>query len=98
MDQTVNLTSLTSVVRIYLFPPPKSDTPTGRRFLVEKGNCRSAASAVLTRLHLTVNNRYSVALLLTCERRRTQTFALPYRLLSRRDAPALCAGMYLFPL
>lgn len=26
MDQTVNLTSTTSVVRIYLFPPPKSDT------------------------------------------------------------------------
>ena len=29
MDQTVNLTSPTLVVRIYLFPPPKSDTFSG---------------------------------------------------------------------
>ena len=36
LGRPVNLTSLTSVVRIYLFPPPKSDTPVGCRFLVEK--------------------------------------------------------------
>ena len=35
MDQTVNLTSTTSVVRIYLFPPP-SGTLTGAAFGVGK--------------------------------------------------------------
>lgn len=34
MDQTVNLTSLTSVVRIYLFPPQKGDTSIGYRLFV----------------------------------------------------------------
>ena len=36
MDQTVNLTSTTSVVRIYLFPPPKGDTHRASPFVLRE--------------------------------------------------------------
>ena len=81
MDQTVNLTSLTSVVRIYLFPPPKSDTLSGVAFWLRKGNCRSAGSAVV---------RASGA--------GQKLSSLLFLFLSRRDALAPCASMYLFLL
>ena len=48
MDQTVNLTSLTSVVRIYLFPPPKGDIRQGIAFCVAgKDNKQITGFAVI---------------------------------------------------
>ena len=39
--------ALASCASMCLFPPPKSDTPSGVAFWLRKGNCRNAASAVV---------------------------------------------------
>ena len=54
MDQTVNLTSLTSVVRIYLFPPPNGTHSgavlVGREEAVERNAVFAAVRASLAAL------------------------------------------------